>query len=337
MKEKKCIGVDVSKRTLDFALYTGKFDMKKDHVKVSNDIEGYSKFMEWARNLSVCKEHMRVCMEHTGLYCHDFCKWLEREGIIYYMVPGMTMHNFTVPEGTKGMTRSKTDKLDAFKIAVYCYLYVDVLTPHKMPSEPLFILKRLLAERRQYIKQVGLYKRQLKDISRYDTKKSVCRKKKMLADIEGATKRLDKEILKTIACNADIQENYDLLCSIPGMGMVNALNAIVLTGNFCNIKDPRKYACYIAIAPFPKESGTSVNGKPHVGKKGFSQAKADLSMSAVSCIANEPLIRAYFNRKKKEGKPGGVVLNAIKFKMVLRMFAVIRRKKPYVKLEHFDK
>lgn len=140
MEEKKCIGVDVSKRTLDIALYTGKFDLRKDHIKVDNDTDGYTKFEEWSKALSVDKSFMRICMEHTGLYCHNFCKWLEKEHITYYMVPGSTMHDFTVPSSMIGQTRSKTDKLDAFKIATYCYLYADVLTPYKMPPESLFVL-----------------------------------------------------------------------------------------------------------------------------------------------------------------------------------------------------
>ena len=40
----------------------------------------------------------------------------------------------------------------------------------------------------------------------------------------------------------------------------------------------------------------------------------------------------YYNRKKEEGKESGVVLNAIKNKLIQRVFAVVKRGTPYVKL-----
>ena len=109
-----------------------------------------------------------------------------------------------------------------------------------------------------------------------------------------------------------------------------AVTAIVLTENFTTFTDPRKYASYIAIAPFPHESGTSVRGATRVSKQGFRQAKADLSISVLNAITHDAELREYWQRKKAEGKHTGVILNAIKFKIVLRMFAVVKRGKPYV-------
>ena len=43
-------------------------------------------------------------------------------------------------------------------------------------------------------------------------------------------------------------------------------------------------------------------------------------------------LKAYYERKTAEGKPFGVVLNAVKFKLVCRMFAVVRRGTPFVDL-----
>ena len=137
--------------------------------------------------------------------------------------------------------------------------------------------------------------------------------------------------------DADIKRSYDLLCSIRGIGLVVAAETIVLTENFTSITNPRRYACYVGIAPGRKESGVSIQGGDHVGRKGFTQAKADLSMVALQGIRCDKGIRAYWLRRKAEGKHSGVVLNAVKFKIVLRMFAVIRRQKPYVEMEEYGK
>jgi transposase len=147
-------------------------------------------------------------------------------------------------------------------------------------------------------------------------------------------KAIDKEIDSYMNEDTSIRKNYNLLTSIPGIGRIIALETIVLTENFTAISNPRKYACYIGIAPFKKESGTSVRKKTGVSKKGFSEAKADLSIAVLSAIRNNPSIRDYWIRKRKE-KCGGIVLNAIKFKLVLRMFAVIKRGTPYVETDAY--
>jgi hypothetical protein len=46
-------------------------------------------------------------------------------------------------------------------------------------------------------------------------------------------------------------------------------------------------------------------------------------------------MKYYYDRKIKEGKAYGVVANAIKFKILLRMFAVIKRQTPFVRKPDF--
>jgi transposase len=329
-EEIECIGVDVSKNTLDVALFRGKIDWNEGHVKVSNNESGYKELRKWLRLKNAEKKRLRICMESTGLYTHDFRSWLEKENIIYYVVDPKLMHHFAPPQSIKGIRRTKNDKADAFRIAIYCSLFHDSMEPSKLPSAAYFKLKRLLAERRQYVKQSVLYRQQLSDISIYDSVGSRIRKKNEVENLRDNIKQTDAEMKAIIDTDPEIRRNYELLISIVGVGLVVAVTTIVLTENFTTFTNPRKYASYIAIAPFPHESGTSIRGATRVSKQGFRQAKADLSISVLSAITFDPDIKEYWQRKKAEGKHTGCVLNAIKFKIVLRMFAVVKRGKPYV-------
>ena len=329
-EEFECIGVDVSKGTLDVALFLGKVDWNDGHIKVSNNESGYKELKKWLRLKNAEKSRLRICMEATGLYTHDFRSWLEKEGITYYVVDPKRMHHFAPPLSIKGIRQTKTDKADAFRIAIYCSLFHDSMEPSRLPSAAYFKLKRLLAERRQYVKQSVLYKQQLSDISIYDTVSSRMRKEKEVENFKDDIRQTDKEMKSIIDSDPAIKRNYDLLTSIIGVGIVVAVTTIVLTENFTTFTNPRKYASYIAIAPFPHESGTSVRGATRVSKQGFRQAKADLSISVLNAITHDAELREYWQRKKAEGKHTGVILNAIKFKIVLRMFAVVKRGKPYV-------
>jgi len=329
-EEFECIGVDVSKKTLDVALFRGKVDWNDGHIKIDNNSTGYKELKKWLHLKHAEKKQLRVCMEATGLYTHDFRTWLEKESITYYVVDSKLMHHFAPPQSIKGIRQTKNDKAGAFRIAIYCSLFHDTMMPSKLPSAAYFKLKRLLAERKQYSKQSVLYKQQLHDISIYDTVSSRIRKEEELKNLKIHIKQTDAEILTVLDTDDAIKQNYNLLISIVGVGLVVAVTTIVLTENFTTFTNPRKYASYIAIAPFPHESGTSVRGATKVSKQGFRQAKADLSISVLSAISHDPDIKDYWLRKKTEGKHTGTILNAIKFKLVLRMFAVVKRGTPYV-------
>ena len=49
-------------------------------------------------------------------------------------------------------------------------------------------------------------------------------------------------------------------------------------------------------------------------------------------LRNDQEISKYYARKKEEGKKSGVVFNAIKNKLIQRVFAVVKRGTPYVKI-----
>ena len=340
MSRELYIGVDVSKNWLDLAYYDGvSVDWNHGHIRVDNKQSGYNRISKWLKRLGTNKSSVLFCMEHTGLYCHDFRLWLEQEDYIYGMVQPRKMHRFEpdLGEQERALDRIKTDEADSYRIAMYCEKHCRKIrsSPSKLPGEAFFKLKRLLAERKQYAKHTVLYKQQLHDISTYDTDGSRERKQRELEHLKKMIAQTDAEIHQILKEDSRLHRNYELLYSVRGVGLVVAMETIILTENFTSITNPRKYACYIGIAPAKKESGISVRGGEHVSKKGFTQAKADLSIACLTALTRDPNIKAYWERKKAEGKHTGVVLNAIKFKMVLRMFAVIKRQKPFVEIDGY--
>ena len=342
MSEELYIGVDVSKKWLDLAYYDGvDVDWKQGHIRVDNNQTGFNQIGKWLKKLGMTVNRVLFCMEYTGLYCQELREWLEREGIVYGMVNPRKMHRFEPDLGSdeRALDRIKTDEMDSFRIAMYCEKHSRKIKsqPSHLPAPAYFKLKRLLVERRQYVTCSALYKGQLHDCCAYDSDGSVMRKKETLKSLKEHIRHTEEEMLHVIAEDGAIKRNFDLLRSITGIGIVVATETIILTENFTAITNPRRYACYVGIAPAKRESGDSVRGGNHVSRKGFTQAKADLSVVSLHCINRDPNIKAYWQRKKAEGKHSGVVLNAIKFKIVLRMFAVIKRKKPFVEIDAFRK
>lgn len=147
------------------------------------------------------------------------------------------------------------------------------------------------------------------------------------------TKAIEKQMIDIINKDEDLKKTYDLITSVVGIGPITAIDTIVYTNNFQNFSTPRQYASFIGVAPFDHTSGTSVNGRTRVSKFCRKQQKTSITMAARSAIVNDPWMKNYYRRKMKEKgeqrNQHGVVLNAVKFKLILRMFSVVKSGTPY--------
>ena len=157
----------------------------------------------------------------------------------------------------------------------------------------------------------------------------------IINELNTQVKAIEKSIMEAINSNEKIKQNYNLITTIPGIGLVNAINTIIATCNFTKFQTARQYAKFCCICPLSNESGISVRGGDHISKKGHNELKTDLTEAARSTIIHNSQMKAYYQRKRAQGKSHGCVMNAIKFKLVCRMFAVISRQSPYVDFEKY--
>lgn len=324
------IGADVSKKTLDCVLYDAdKQKMRASYIKIDNDKSGLEALAKWMKEHKIVKSRAIVCMEYTGKYSFDFAELLEKKKLDFVLVPAMRI------KGSCSGARGKSDKVDAERIASYAYRYRDDLTPTNLREDKIVRLRDLMNDRKLAVKHAAAYKTIMTE---YKGNKSAPRYKraaKMIAEYKKQISAIEKEIKELINSDEPMKKNYELLTSIPGISLVNAVNLIVFTGNFKLFEDSRKFAAYCGVAPFEYTSGTSVNRGTHVSKMANKTLKADLSQAAKIAIMYDPWLKDYYERKRKEGKSYGCVLNAVKFKLIDRAFAVVKRGTPYVDTMRF--
>ena len=60
--------------------------------------------------------------------------------------------------------------------------------------------------------------------------------------------------------------------------------------------------------------------------------KAVFFNAASTAIQHDPQLKNYYIRKKNQGKHNLTVINAVANKIVLRIFAVVNRDEPFIKL-----
>jgi len=106
---------------------------------------------------------------------------------------------------------------------------------------------------------------------------------------------------------------------------------IAKTEGFTAFTDPRKMACYAGVVPFDHQSGTSSKYKSKVSIYADKELKSILHLAAMSAIRLDNELRTYYLRKVQEGKNKMSTLNAIRNKIIHRIFALIKNKTFYQK------
>ena len=322
------IGCDVSKYTLDFAIYQRGIDYRKfKHHQVSNDEAGFKELLKWLKSNGVKKyKDTVVGIEHTGYYSNALAEWLFRKKITFCYLHPLDVKNYI------SSSRNKNDSEDACMIADYLYTMREKLTPSTPEPSKIKQLRALRNERALIIKSRTAFLNLLKNI---DEPASIKRMQTIINELNTQVKAIEKSIMEAINSNEKIKQNYNLITTIPGIGLVNAINTIIATSNFTKFQTARQYAKFCCICPLSNESGISVRGGDHISKKGHNELKTDLTEAARSTIIHNSQMKAYYQRKRAQGKSHGCVMNAIKFKLVCRMFAVIIRQSPYVDFEKY--
>ena len=201
-----------------------------------------------------------------------------------------------------------------------------------MDSEIILKLKNLMGERNRVVNASKIEKQVVKELSAQLGKSTVKRANKRLKLLQIDLKEIEKEIIELLDTNDMFYKNYKLLLSITGIGLVNAVMIIIYSNNFEGITNARSFACYCGVAPFEYSSATSIRGKTRVSNLANKAIKANLTNAARSAIVHDNELKIYYKRKREEGKAHGTVINAVKFKIISRAFAVIKRQTPFVKM-----
>jgi transposase len=155
--------------------------------------------------------------------------------------------------------------------------------------------------------------------------------KASLTALQKDRKAIDKAIDELIAGDEHLKELFALMISVPGIGVATATEVIVATNELKTITEPKKMACHAGVAPFEYKSGTSVRGRPGVSQHARKRLKSLFHLAAMASIRAKGELQDYYQRKVKEGKNKMLVLNAVRNKLIHRLYAVVKRGQKYEK------
>ena len=325
MQFKNFIGIDISKLTLDITLVID--GIQTSYQKIKNEEKDIKKyFTSFLKHETI--EHSIVCMEFTGIYNAKIISCLSQLGLKCCIESGAQI------KLSQGFTRGKSDKVDSFRIAMYAYSHQYEIKTYEAPRAIIKKLASLNALRSRIIKTTGNMSVPIAELKSFGDKTILKTLERINAPIikqlQKQLEAIDLEIKETIYSDDRLKRLFTLIISVPGVGKQTAVSVITTTNEFISITEAKKFACYCGVVPFEHTSGSSIRGKHRVSQKANKSMKSLLHMAALSTLSCKSSdLKDYYLRKVKEGKNKMSVINALRNKIVLRIFACVKNDKPY--------
>ena len=334
--KKLFIGIDFSKEKIDVAIIFAE-GLTETSMRLFNEfknsVSGYKQLVKWVEESSNETEPSLwlFCGENTGDYSKPLCNFLYGRGF------DMWLENAKSIKDASGIRRLKSDRTDANMIAEYAMRNNDKAIVYEPLSESLSQLRELFLYRQMVVRhrcsfQVRRGEKRL-NMEKSPVKTMISQSgRHIVTELNKEIEKIDKRIAELIDSDEELAQVFTIVTSIPGIGTQNAVCLMVYTDNFRRFNfDSRKIACYYGIAPFGRDSGTSVHTDPHVHYMANRQIKAMLSQAALSAAKFTPVIASYYSRLIERGKKRQIALNNVKNKLVHIVTAMVRNKQLFDK------
>jgi transposase len=127
-----------------------------------------------------------------------------------------------------------------------------------------------------------------------------------------------------------LQQTEQHLTTIPGIGSTLAAALLGEIGDVNRFATLEKLVAYAGIDPTVYQTGQFEARQAHMSKRGSPYLRHALWLAASAARQHDPQLKAYYERRRAEGKAHGVVIGAICRKLLARVYAVLVENRPYV-------
>jgi transposase len=297
-----CIGVDVSKHHLDWAVGgEGPVD------RVANTPSGVRRIVGAIRKLDA----ELIVVESTGGYERSLTVALSEADLPVVLVNPWRVRRFGEGLGIL----AKTDPLDARVLA----LYGERAQPERrpIPGPRQRQMTDLVRRRRQLIAMIVAEK------SRLDTASVVIRRdiQSLVKVLERRVAKIDQRIDAAIASNAEKAENWERLQSAPCVGP-GVARALIVDLPELGALSRREITSLVGLAPFAKDSGKKT-GQRRI-RAGRSGPRTALYLAAMNGARFNPVLKVMYERLTAAGKPPKVAFIALARKLLTILNAMVR-------------
>lgn len=309
------IGIDISKR--DFHAC---FDDSGETEKFSTEKTGIHDFLKRLKRQKMTIGKTLIGMEATGSYHLPVAYECTKAGYIVNVINPL----ITKKQNQTTLRRVKTDKSDA-RLVRYC-LMNGAGYPFFETADTIK-LKTLVRQRARFSMlrhRMRLKDEEVKRREEYLDVQITPLNRELFDFLDEKIRHLDTQ-LRTYE-----SPTQKLLQSIPGVGPQTAVTCISEITHITRFPDAQKLTAWLGLDPRVHQSGTSINGKGYITKRGNKLLRTRLFNAASVAVLHENMFQKFFQQKRSEGKPYRVALCAVMRKMVHVIHAVWTRGTPFI-------
>ena len=307
-----CIGIDVSKATLDVATDCGTY-----HLNIPNTPTGYTRLLDWLQDQDDVDQ---IALEASGRYGEAIAVFLVQQGYAVSYLNPKQIHQFSQMK----LHYNKTDKQDAKLIAEYC--------KHFKPGlyQPQDARRQQLQQRSRRLDQLQKMRQQEVNRSQSGIHDPFTQEQILatIAYFDTLIEQTQQAIEQLIKRDQQLTQQYRLLVSIKGIGDKTA-SLILAEINIDNFESARQLAAYIGITPQQFQSGTSVNKRPSISKQGNARLRSGLYMPAIVAKRYNLPCHIFAQRLEANRKHGKVIVIAVMRKLVHQIYAILKSGQPF--------
>ena len=281
-----------------------------------NDERGHSDLVKELRKKDSTPPSM-IVLEATGGYERGVVAALGAAGLPVVVVNPRHVRDFAKATGRV----AKTDRLDARVLADFGALVKPELKP--LPSAEEEELRDLLARRQQLMQMLVAEKARLLQAVGKRNQKLRRELKSHVVDLQRRLNMTDSDLDETLRKSPIWREDDDILQSFTGIGRQTSLMLLGCLREIGTV-GAGEIASLAGLAPMNRDSGKQ-RGKRRTGG-GRSQVRAALYMATLCAIRHNPVIRAYYQRLVRSGKPKMVAVVASMRKILVTLNAMLKTK-----------
>ncbi len=318
------VGVDISAAT--FAVSTLRAEQEPEPARdFEQSPEGFTRFHNWLLTRGVSSEQVLIVLEATGTYWIMLATFLSQHALTVAVINPLQASNFvkSLPR------RPKNDQIDAQSLARLAQAHKPAAwTP---PPAIYHQLQQRLAQRANLMDLRQQVKNQLHALSvcPFIVEEVQRRMESLITTFSQQIKEVEKELEEVVKQDQEWAKSISLIQTIPGIGLLTASWVVVLTLNFTTCQKVESLTNYAGLAPMEYKSGSSVRGRPHIGNGGNHQLRTSLYMASLLASRFNPVIKAYYQKLRKSGKPIKVAYCACARKLLHIAFALVRSGKEF--------
>lgn len=308
------LAFDVSKDKLDAVLTNLRTRTK--HYEIRNDAVAIER---WLAETPMPKKLVMGC-ESTGNYHLTLARACIAKNYLFKVVNPIVTKQFT----RATIRKRKTDMTDALIIAKLLAQGEGHPFVWNAETEEAKTAQRVARRVALYASGLRLLRGSMTVAGAADAP-SFAQLSDTIAALEKEARAHDRLVSESCGSHPDVL----LLQSIVGIGPKLAPVIWSEIGSIERFANAKQLVAYAGLDPKIRQSGHTLNTQGKLTKRGSPYLRRALFIAASSARRSDPELKAYYEKKRSEGKKFTVAVCATARKLVNRIYAVWSRRTPY--------